>query len=67
LLGEKALLLLLTIILSIAKDKEGYAKNNADKEYYLLDSLDLYDLTEYDKGFMAKPFKELLISITSNN
>ena len=41
-------ILLLIVILSLSKDRQCYAQNYADKEYYLVDSLDLDALTETD-------------------
>jgi serine phosphatase RsbU (regulator of sigma subunit)/tetratricopeptide (TPR) repeat protein len=51
-------ILLLIIILSLDKDFQCVAQNYADKEYYLVDSLDLDALKEDDKKLIETSLKE---------
>lgn len=59
---KKSLLLLLIIILCLAKEKQCFAQNFADKAYYLVDSLDLNALTEDDKKLIETSLKEYHIA-----
>ena len=55
---KKLLPIFLIVTLSLSKDKQCFAQKYADKEYYLVDSLDLNELNENDKQLIRSSLKK---------